>query len=105
MDLAPDIDRGPKRDLLTATSYLAIDPPADGDRLVYKAETVERTGRTYPTLWAWMCVDKFPRARVVGGRIAWLNSELEAWMESLPKQTLKGDPGYQRHSTADAEAA
>jgi prophage regulatory protein len=61
-------------------------------RLLSKAEVLERVGRTYPTIWSWMQQGKFPRARDLGGtRPAWLESEVEAWINNLPVRRLKGD--------------
>jgi hypothetical protein len=34
---------------------------------------------------------RFPRSRVCGGKSAWLEDEIEAWIESLPIRQLKGD--------------
>ena len=34
---------------------------------------------------------KFPRSRELGGKSAWLESEVEAWIASLPTRRLKGD--------------
>ncbi len=34
---------------------------------------------------------KFPRSRVVGGKSAWVSSEIDAWLSSLPIRRLKGD--------------
>jgi prophage regulatory protein len=60
-------------------------------RLLSKAEVLERVGRTFPTIWAWMRAGKFPRARDLGGRPAWLESEVEAWIAALPIRRFKGD--------------
>jgi predicted DNA-binding transcriptional regulator AlpA len=60
-------------------------------RLLSKAEVLERVGRTFPTIWTWMQQGKFPRARDLGGRPAWLESEIEAWINNLPVRKLKGD--------------
>jgi len=60
-------------------------------RLLSKAEVVERVGLTYPTIWKWMRGGKFPRARELGGKIAWLESDVERWINGLPVTKLKGD--------------
>ena len=60
-------------------------------RLLSKAEVLERVGRTFPTVWKWMRAEKFPRARDLGGRPAWLESEVNEWIASLPVRKLKGD--------------
>ena len=60
-------------------------------RLLSKREVLDRVGLTYPTLWAWMRAGNFPRSRELGGRVAWLESEIEVWMNALPIRRLKGD--------------
>jgi predicted DNA-binding transcriptional regulator AlpA len=45
---------------------------------------LERVGRTFPTIWAWMRAGKFPRARDLGGRPAWIEREMDEWIASLP---------------------
>ena len=66
-------------------------PSKKGARLLSRREVVDRTGLSYPTLWSWMRAGKFPRSRVVGGKIAWLESEIERWIMDLPIKPLKGD--------------
>ncbi len=71
------------------------------ERLIYKRELTKRVGLSYPTIWKQMRNGKFPRGRAVGGKTAWLESEIDNWIASLPVRTLKGDPlpGW-RHDTA-----
>jgi len=60
-------------------------------RLVYKPEVLRRVGCSYPTLWRWMRAGKFPRGRIVGQRTAWLEEEVDDWLNSLQHRPLKGD--------------
>jgi predicted DNA-binding transcriptional regulator AlpA len=60
-------------------------------RLISKAEVCDRVGRTFPCIWAMMRAGKFPRARELGGKPAWIESEIEAWIASLPVREYKGD--------------
>ena len=69
----------------------AARPPPGEVRLLSKAEVVERVGRTFPTIWLWMQQGKFPRARDLGGRPAWLEHEINDWIERLPLRKFKGD--------------
>ena len=71
----------------------ASGPPLEPehDRLVFKGELLERTGLSFPTIWKMMREDTFPRARVVGGKSAWLSSEIDQWIAHLPRRRLKGD--------------
>jgi predicted DNA-binding transcriptional regulator AlpA len=72
-------------------------PPGHAERtvarLISKPEVLDRVGVTFPTLWAWMRAGNFPRARILGGRTCWLESEIDAWIENRPIRRLKGDPG------------
>jgi predicted DNA-binding transcriptional regulator AlpA len=60
-------------------------------RLISKPQVLDRVGVTYPTLWAWMREGKFPRSRELGGKAAWVEAEVEAWINALPTRRLKGD--------------
>ena len=64
------------------------------ERLLSRREVLDRVGVSYPTLWHWMRSGKFPRSRSVGGvggKVAFLESELDRWMTELPVVKLKGD--------------
>lgn len=55
------------------------------DRLLSLKEVKERTGISSTTLWRWQREGAFPaRRRVNGYKIAWLESEIEAWIKALP---------------------
>jgi predicted DNA-binding transcriptional regulator AlpA len=58
-------------------------------RLVSKPEVCDRVGKTYPTIWQWMREGKFPLARDCGGQPAWLESEIDDWINSRPKRQYK----------------
>ncbi len=62
------------------------------NRLVYRPDLLRRIGLSYPTVWRMMREGKFPRGRVVGGKTAWLESEIDHWIAGLPERRLKGDP-------------
>jgi prophage regulatory protein len=59
-------------------------------KLLRKAEVSEMVGLSYPTIWRWVRDGKFPAPRTIGatndkdGEVRWLQSEVEAWVESLP---------------------
>jgi predicted DNA-binding transcriptional regulator AlpA len=76
-------------DAATRDDTLPPNPP--DKRLLSKAEVCDRVGRTFVTLWQWMQKGKFPRARDVHGRPMWIESEVDAWIGSLPMRRLKGD--------------
>jgi prophage regulatory protein len=60
-------------------------------RLLSKPEIVDRTNLSYPTIWQKMRAGTFPRSRIVGGKVMWLESEFDSWVKDLPKSVLKGD--------------
>jgi len=60
-------------------------------RFIGKPEVLNRVGASYPSIWQWMREGKFPRSRELGGKAAWLESEIEAWIVNRPIRRLKGD--------------
>jgi len=55
------------------------------DRLLSLKEVKERTGISSTTLWRWQREGAFPaRRRVNGYKIAWLESEIDRWIKTLP---------------------
>jgi predicted DNA-binding transcriptional regulator AlpA len=73
--------------------------PTDELRLIFKPELLRLIGVSYSTLLGWMRAGKFPLARELGpggGRsckIAWLESEVAAWLASRPQRKIKPLPG------------
>jgi predicted DNA-binding transcriptional regulator AlpA len=61
------------------------------DRLILRSELVDIVGVSYVTVWGWMRAGTFPRGRDIGGRTAWIESEVAAWIASRPIRRLKGD--------------
>jgi prophage regulatory protein len=68
-------------------------------RLIDKSEVLARVPVTFPTLWAWMREGKFPRSREIGGRVAWVESEVEAWIAGLPQRKYKNPDQRRRAGT------
>jgi prophage regulatory protein len=60
-------------------------------KLVGRREVLERVPLTYVTIWKMMQAGTFPRSREIGGKVAWLESEIDAWIASRPIVKLKGD--------------
>jgi predicted DNA-binding transcriptional regulator AlpA len=67
--------------------------PPDELRLISKAEVLRRIGVSYPTIWKWMRDENFPRSRNLGGKSAWIESEVTAWIRNCPVVKLKGEIG------------
>jgi len=62
------------------------------DRLILRNELIDIIGVSYVTIWGWMRAGTFPRGRDIGGRTAWIESEVAAWIASRPiRRRLKGD--------------
>jgi predicted DNA-binding transcriptional regulator AlpA len=61
------------------------------DRLIFRSELIDIVGVSYVTVWSWMRAGTFPRGRDIGGRTAWIESEVAAWIASRPIRRLKGD--------------
>jgi len=60
-------------------------------RIIRKPEMLRKTGMSYPTIWQWMIDGTFPRSREVGGRVGWIESEVDDWIARRPIAPLKGD--------------
>ena len=73
----------------TASTPAAQAEPAREVRLISKAEVCDKVGKTFPTVWLWMRQGKFPQARDLGGRPAWVESEIDAWIAALPVREYK----------------
>lgn len=55
------------------------------DRFLSKREVATITGRSATSVWRDCNAGTFPAPRQIGpGRVAWLESEVMAWMESRP---------------------
>jgi prophage regulatory protein len=75
--------------------YLASISKPKPPRFIYRNELLARVGVTYTSIWLWVRDGKFPAPRELGGghqrgRLAWLESEIDEWMNSRPKRLPKG---------------
>jgi predicted DNA-binding transcriptional regulator AlpA len=103
-----------RRDKQCLVAVVASEPPqqqllprtllSDGERLIFKAELLAITALSFPTIWLLMRAGRFPRARNVGARPAWLSSEISAWIADLPVRRYKGD-GETTDSTSTVKRA
>jgi predicted DNA-binding transcriptional regulator AlpA len=61
-------------------------------RIIDKKEALSRVGGlSYAKVWGMMIEGTFPRSFLVAGRIFWLESEIENWIDQDPRQRLKGE--------------
>jgi prophage regulatory protein len=65
---------------------------AKGVRLISRRQLLDKIPVGYPTIWKWMRQGEFPRGRAIGGKIAWVESEVDRWIAERSKVRLKGDP-------------
>lgn len=65
---------------------------AKGERFISRRQLLDRIPVSYPTIWKWMVSGEFPRGRSLGGKIAWVESEVDRWIVERSKVRLKGDP-------------
>ena len=64
-----------------------------GERLLFKPQMLRTVGgRSYQAVWEDMRRGKFPLPVIVGGKSAWLFSELQQWIRSLPRRKYKPAP-------------
>ena len=58
------------------------------ERLMKEREVCELLGISKSTLWRWVAVKRFPAPVRIGPRaVRWRQSEILAWMSSLPTVT------------------
>ena len=89
---APSSQRQPKAAASTLQPPIRGPPqPEEPARFLTKRQVLARVGVTYPCVWKWMNEGKFPRSRAVGGKSAWLESEVSDWINSRPLRRLKCD--------------
>lgn len=56
------------------------------DRLMPLSEVKAHVGLGHTAIYRMMAAGDFPRARAVGPRsVRWLESEVQAWIEALPR--------------------
>lgn len=69
---------------------LPYDPELSGQALWGIKTVVERTGLSRSTVYRYVRRGMLPPGRRVGpGRVAWLATEIIAWMESRPEQEIE----------------
>ena len=60
-------------------------------RLIFKPEVLHRVGLSFPTIWKMMRLGRFPPARIIGGKSAWIESEINDFLAGLPLRRYKSD--------------
>jgi prophage regulatory protein len=82
---------GAKTDRAAATSNEACSRP-NHDELWSLKTVVLKTGLSRASIYRYAARNLFPARRRIGpGRVAWLASEVLAWMESRPRPRVRGE--------------
>ncbi len=58
-------------------------------RLIFKPEVLHRVGLSFPTIWKMMRQGRFPPARIIGDKSAWIESEINDFLAGLPLRRYK----------------
>ena len=77
------------RAMPAVTQEKAAGQPTSPSRFEFKPEVLDRVGVSYVTIWQWMRTGTFPASREVGGKVAWLESDIDEWMLSRPLRNYK----------------
>ena len=67
-------------------------------RFISKLQVLDKTGRSYPNIWAKMQAGTFPRAREIDNELVWLEAEVDAWMDARPIRQFKNDKAKLREA-------
>lgn len=65
-------------------------------KLVYQDEVIAALGCSRPTFNREVASGAFPPGRYINGRVAWLVSEVNLYIEKLPRQRFTGKRGRPR---------
>ena len=70
----------------------------DNCQLLSRQKILTLLDVSYPTLWGWVKTGHFPPPRTLSGsdkrgRLAWVESEVQAWIASRPRRLPKGSTG------------
>jgi predicted DNA-binding transcriptional regulator AlpA len=62
-----------------------------GARLLSRKDVTAKVNLTYPTIWKLMREGAFPHSRAIGGKVVWVEAEVDEWIANLPRRQLKGE--------------
>jgi predicted DNA-binding transcriptional regulator AlpA len=75
----------------------AVEPPAG---FLWTPEAARRIGLSRKTLWNYRHLDKGPKAKPIGRKLAWSIEELDAW---LAAEMNSGDSSDREHESRPPE--
>jgi len=58
-------------------------------RFLVRRQLCEKVNLTFPHIWQLIRRGEFPMGREIGRKIVWLESDVDAWMLSLPRRQYK----------------
>ena len=87
--LPPQIHKTSAQAESSAGVFVAANNVRKQSRFIFKPEVLDRVGVSYVTIWQWMRTGAFPASREVGGKVAWLESEIDDWMTTRPLRKYK----------------
>jgi len=65
--------------------------PKNIARLLTRREVLDKIPVTYVTLVKWMEAGTFPHPRQAGGRAMWLEAEVDTWIASLARASIRAN--------------
>jgi hypothetical protein len=71
------------------------------EHLVTKAELLERSGASYDTILKDIHNRRLSPCRVIGGRSVWLESEVLAYFQNLPRRIYPRNGAPSKRSTVE----
>lgn len=74
-----------------------VDPPAG---FLWTPEAARRIGLSRKTLWNYRHLDKGPKAKPIGRKLAWSIEELDAWLRA---EMASGDDAVREHESRPPE--
>jgi predicted DNA-binding transcriptional regulator AlpA len=75
-----------------------------GARLLSKSDVISKVRLSYPSIWKLMREGAFPRSVVVGGKVLWVEAEIDEYIARLPRRQLKGETTGVPYRTRKAAA-
>jgi predicted DNA-binding transcriptional regulator AlpA len=72
-------------------------------KLIDKRELLARVPLSYPSIWKRMRRGEFPQPFRLGGKNAWDESEIDAYLQSLPRRTYPAGSPVTPKAREDAE--
>ena len=66
----------------STTSVIDLQKEPPPPRLLSKKQLLQRVAFSYTTIWKMMKAGKFPKSHKIGGKVFWLESDVNAWIRA-----------------------